>query len=925
MPDCSKLGGAGQRGSKNQIKGGKAAGKEKKQALKAGKRDNDSDSDYSYRSVVSAGGTRHVRRRRKHADGTYSDSESFHSSQDEEGEARRRRRRREREHGPDSAHSYYSVVSEGGTRHVRRRKRHEDGTYSASESYHSSDERELEDTDEDEDQIATSRLSKDSGNDSDSDSSSDYSYASETSEGGTRYETKRKRIRDEDGNIVGYGETKPVGKAVSDTESVKTRRGSVDESTKKSLEAMEASNNKAKSDMGVPDNAENITGEERWPGALEEVPSEFSDVTTDDDVDLSKMTEEEKKEYFAEKERKRQAREKRRREKYGSRYDEILKKKEQKRLEQLIKEQKEKDEQERLEKEQTEKERRRSSVRRSSLLSGKPRTPPKSMVTYEKGTPREYGPKKSADIRDHGLGHESWGKKDKEGKSRRGSDSSMNEGIMPKFKRETTMLQKLPPIPQGKLYKGDEGIENKGKGKKASMVDKESTMDTDEAQFEIVRDENQEENKESEPPPPQPEPVIEVGADGKLRLKKKKIDLSELDDETLRRLGIDPSLSAIEIAKKLKEMFGDDVKLTIGGEVVGTKGVDEFDSDMDDDKLAEQEDLDLTTLKGKRRVNVLFKRGGSALKRHLQRIIDECTLLERAKRNLDERDSSIDFLAHYRLVDPTKIDGYAKAFVIEDEDFDTVININALKIALEGIETLSKMTPRQREYVIKVLHIDEATEVTFRMFSVITALCERVTNMDSLSQHLLEICNMADIERKMELYKAMFYHNIPSYRNNNFITSESLKIEMMAGGLNWTQQDYVMEKMEPNKFGEISFLDYMCYIPLFLSLHDNICDNPLDMSNNKYQMPPRKRPPSVQRDMNPLGQPLKKSSTHRMKARSIEVLEGKFPKDEYSSEYMDVLNRYARLPNIFTNTNKKRSGSASSQSESGSSTYNLIY
>ncbi|XP_033745323.1 LOW QUALITY PROTEIN: uncharacterized protein LOC117330881 [Pecten maximus] len=920
----SKLGAAGRRGSKNQAKGGKSVGKEKKQALKAGKRGNDSDSDFSYRSVVSAGGTRHVRRKRKRADGTYSDSESFHSSQDEEGEARRRRRRRDREHGANSAHSYYSVVSEGGTRHVRRRKRHEDGTYSASESYHSSEREDPDDEDDDEGQGETSRLSKDSGNDSDTeDSSTDYSYASETSEGGTRYETKRKRIRDADGNIVGYGDTKPAGKPGSDTESVRPRRGSVDERDRENLKNTEISNDKAKTDIGVPESNDDITGEEIWPGA-EKVPSEFSDVTTDDDVDLSKMTEEEKKEYFAEKERKKQAREKRRREKYGSRYDEILKKKEQKRLEQLIKEQKEKDDQERLERELSDKERRRSSLRRSSLLSGKPREPPKSMVTYEKGTPREYGPKTSADKRDHGLGHESWGKKDKDGKSRRGSDSSMSEGFMPKFKRETTMLQKLPPIPQGKLYTGDDGSGQKGKNRKPSMVDKESTMDTDEAQFEIVRDEDSEDNKESKQPPP-PEPVIEVGADGKLRLKKKKIDLSELDDATLRRLGIDPSLSAIEIAKKLKEMFGDDVKLTIGGEVIGTKGVDEFDSDMDDDKLADQEDLDLTTLKGKRRVNVLYKRGGSALKRHLQRIIDECTLLERAKRNLDERDSSIDFLAHYRLVDPTKIDGYAKAFVIEDDDFDTVININALQIALEGIEALSKMTPKQREYVIKVLHIDEATEVTFRMFSVITALCERVTNMDSLSQHLLEICNMADIERKMELYKAMFYHNIPSYRNNNFITSESLKIEMIAGGLNWNQQDFVMEKMEPNKFGEISFLDYMCYIPLFLSLHDNICDNPLDMSNNKYQMPPRKRPPSVQRDMNPLGNPLKKSSTHRMKARSLEVFEGKFPKEEYSNDYLDMLSKYARLPNIFTNPNKKRPGSASSNSESGSSTYNLIY
>ena len=76
------------------------------QKAKAGKRMAGSDSEYSYRSVVSAGGTRHVKRKHKRADGTYSDSESYHSSADEEGAARRRRRRRDRKHA-GSAHSYF--------------------------------------------------------------------------------------------------------------------------------------------------------------------------------------------------------------------------------------------------------------------------------------------------------------------------------------------------------------------------------------------------------------------------------------------------------------------------------------------------------------------------------------------------------------------------------------------------------------------------------------------------------------------------------------------------------------------------------------------------------------------------------------------------------------------------------------------------
>ena len=153
-----------------------------------------------------------MRRRKKNADGTYGDSESYHSSQDEDGEARRRKRRRDREHGSDSEHSYYSVVSAGGTRHVRRRKRNPDGTYGDSESYHSGDTDNLH-----REVTKTTKTTEETD--------SDYSYASERSVGGTRYEVKRKRVRDAAGKVIGHGEKVVLGEAVSDADSVRTRRG----------------------------------------------------------------------------------------------------------------------------------------------------------------------------------------------------------------------------------------------------------------------------------------------------------------------------------------------------------------------------------------------------------------------------------------------------------------------------------------------------------------------------------------------------------------------------------------------------------------------------------------------------------------------------------------------------------------------------
>lgn len=77
-----------------------------------------------------------------------------------------------------------------------------------------------------------------------------------------------------------------------------------------------------------------------------------------------------------------------------------------------------------------------------------------------------------------------------------------------------------------------------------------------------------------------------------------------------------------------------------------------------------------------------------------------------------------------------------------------------------------------------------------------------------VSKHLLEICDLIDIQRKMELYKSMFYCNTGSDRDTNYIKSESLRIELIAGGLNWKQQEFIMERLQPNLFMEVCAILY---------------------------------------------------------------------------------------------------------------------
>ena len=51
-------------------------------------------------------------------------------------------------------------------------------------------------------------------------------------------------------------------------------------------------------------------------------------------------------------------------------------------------------------------------------------------------------------------------------------------------------------------------------------------------------------------------------------------------------------------------------------------------------------------------------------------------------------------------------------------------------MALEGIQSISSITKKQVNYVMKCLGLDEHSDMTFRMFGVSVALCERVTKME---------------------------------------------------------------------------------------------------------------------------------------------------------------------------------------------------
>ena len=79
-------------------------------------------------------------------------------------------------------------------------------------------------------------------------------------------------------------------------------------------------------------------------------------------------------------------------------------------------------------------------------------------------------------------------------------------------------------------------------------------------------------------------------------------------------------------------------------------------------------------------------------------------------------------------------------------------------------------------------------------------------------------------------------------------------------------------------------------------MHDNIVDNPLDMSDSKYDSMMRKASgQGRQRDMNPLGQPLSRTSAYMVRHDAQELLEGKLTLDDLRPQVkQDLVAKYSK-------------------------------
>lgn len=93
---------------------------------------------------------------------------------------------------------------------------------------------------------------------------------------------------------------------------------------------------------------------------------------------------------------------------------------------------------------------------------------------------------------------------------------------------------------------------------------------------------------------------FEADAKGNLKLKegKKKIDISKLSKDDLKKMGIDTEvLSKADLMRTLKEKFGDALEVVDHGKKIGTKKLEDYGYVPTIAELIADDDLDVSTRK----------------------------------------------------------------------------------------------------------------------------------------------------------------------------------------------------------------------------------------------------------------------------------------------------------------------------------------
>ncbi|CAL1536467.1 unnamed protein product [Lymnaea stagnalis] len=157
---------------------------------------------------------------------------------------------------------------------------------------------------------------------------------------------------------------------------------------------------------------------------------------------------------------------------------------------------------------------------------------------------------------------------------------------------------------------------------------------------------------------------------------------------------------------------------------------------------------------------------------------------------------------------------------------DFEMNLEEVEEALQQINN-HLLTEKEFYFLYNVLNLPGRERINFRLFTIIAALSEKVTQLDPVIRKLINNFNYNALDIKMEKCKELFELLESEHMPKGAAQAASLAVELTAGGLRPEHTRYVLNKFNRDSKGIIDFLDFVTYVPLFVEIHKRIINNPL--------------------------------------------------------------------------------------------------
>ena len=134
------------------------------------------------------------------------------------------------------------------------------------------------------------------------------------------------------------------------------------------------------------------------------------------------------------------------------------------------------------------------------------------------------------------------------------------------------------------------------------------------------------------------------------------------------------------------------------------------------------------------------------------------------------------------------------------------------------------------DYALAVLGIGsepgaEKSLESFEEFASVVLLVEKIRNLDSFLRQTIQALNPRQFQDSFAKAKQLYYCNDPTGQGS--IGLEVIELELRAGNVSTDRRKNIMHYLADQGLEELTFLDYLSYLPLFIHIHENVLDNPL--------------------------------------------------------------------------------------------------